>query len=377
MKKILGRYILLSSIVISYLCASGEVSITMKSDKDSVFIGEPIVVSVIISEKAGVAVNGSKYEKPDFSGFLVKEAKNNITTIENGYEKTKLNYILIPQKAGTFNIKPAKADISVQNGVQSLEFMGIVMQTSSPKIEHLVSNSLSIAVKPAPLNIDLVGDFTISAIPNIIQSKANKPIILTLNIEGNGVVDDMHDLDYGIDGVTTYANKAKISQNFSNTTFKSSYQKEYIFVSDHSFIIPAQTISIFNPTTNSIEKKALPSQNITITGGSITKADGVISEQDEKDNGSIISSWLGGAIGFISGLVIALLFGWLMLNKSKKPKIALNVNVISKLLPYAKYDIEADEMVRNLYAKQKGDKNIKIDKKKLKQLLTKYESKIK
>lgn len=376
MIKILGSYILVGLYISSFVFGSSEVLLTMKADKSSAFVGEPIVISVIISEKVGTVVDGNRYEKPDFSGFLVQEAKNNTTTIENGFKKTQLNYLLIPKNAGIFNIKPPKADISVQNGVQSLEFMGIIMQTSSPVVRHLTTQPLTIIVKPAPKNIDLVGDFTITATTNTTQSKANKPIVLTFKIEGNGVVDDMRDFDFGIDGVTTYSNKPKISQDFSNNTLKSSYQKEYIFVSDHNFTIPSKTITIFNPRTSSTIQKVIPSQNITIFNSNPKVSCEVISEHSINENDSETLLWFSSIIGFVVGAILISFVGWILFNKSKNHKIKPSKNELLILLPYARNDSEVDEMVRNLYAKQKGNKNIKIDNKKLKKLLRKYESKI-
>lgn len=377
MIKILGRHILLALYISSFLFGSSDVLLTMKADKSSAFVGEPIIVSVTISEKVGTVVDGNRYEKPDFSGFLVQEAKNNTTTIENGFEKTQLNYLLIPKNAGIFNIKPPKADISVQNGVQSLEFMGIVMQTTSPVVKHLIAKPLTITVKPAPKNIDLIGDFTMTATTNPIQSKANKPIVLSFNIEGSGVVDDVRDLDFGIDGVTTYSKKPKISQDFSNNILKSSYQKEYIFISDHNFTIPSQTITIFNTRTNSTIQKVIPSQRITIFNSTPKASSEVISESNTGNNNSKTFSWFSIFMGFIVGVIVASFIGWILLNKSKNRKIKPSKNELLILLPYAKSDSEVDEMVRNLYAKQKGNKNIKIDNKKLKQLLAKYEPKVK
>lgn len=376
MTKILGKYIFLILITTLSIFGNSEFALSMKSNKNRVFAGEPIIVSVTMSAKAGSIIDLQRYEKPEFNGFIAREAKSSTTTIDNGFEKTVINYMLTPLNVGTFNIKPAKVAISVQNSTQSIEFMGIVMQSSSPIIKNIASNSLNIIVKPAPKNIDLIGNFDITAVTNLHQSKANQPVILTLKTEGNGIVEDMRDLDYNLDNVTTYSNKPKISQDFSNNRLKSLYIKEYIFISDHNFTIPAQKILIFDPVINRTIEKVLPSKKIIITGVTNADQNDVLSEHNDRKLDMKTSSFFIGFIGFVLGISCVLFIRWIMLRKSNKQKVSLGKNNISKLLPYAKIDSDVDCMIRQLYAKQKGDKSIKIDNKKLKQLLAKYKSEI-
>lgn len=46
-----------------------------------------------------------------------------------------------------------------------------------------------------------------------------------------------------------------------------------------------------------------------------------------------------------------------------------NDDLLSKLYPYISKDKEVEALVRELYAKKAGDKSIKIDKKRIKQVL--------
>lgn len=374
MIKILGRYLLIVALFISVIFGSDDIALSMKSSKSSVLVGEPFIVSVIISEKTGLVIDGKNYQKPDFSGFSVKEEKQPTTTIINDTERTELRYMLTPQNAGSFTINPAKADVSVQNSVQSIDFMGMSIQTSTPRRENLVSNSLKIIVKNPNLQTDLIGDFDISHSLSSTSTIANKPVIMTLNIRGNGDIGGMKDLKLATDSVTVYSQKAITTQSFVSNAIQSTYKKDYVFIGDHNFTIPPIEISVLNPSTMQVTTKTIPAQKVIVKGDG-SKNQGVISSNVNKESHGV-PFWLYFVFGVIATIFIIVLSRFVNIKKTKQKSPSMK-NSLSLLMPYAKEDKEVEEMVDNLYAKYKGNKNIKIDKKKLKELLSKYDSKIK
>ncbi len=374
MIKILGRYLWIVAISVSAIFGLDGITLSMKSSKSSVLVGEPFIVTVIISEKNGLMIDGKNYQKPDFSGFSVTEDKQPVTTITNDIKRTELRYMLTPQNAGSFTISPARVEIVAQNSVQSIDFMGITIETSIPKIENLVSNALNITVKDPNIQTDLIGNFDISRNLSSTSTTANKPVIMTLNISGNGDVDSMRDLNFSIDGVTVYSQKAITTKSFGANEIHSTYKKDYVFIGDHNFTIPAIEISVLNTSTMQVTTKTIPAQNIIVNGSGNKDQEVVISHANNDSHG--VPFWLYFIFGVIATLFILFLSRFVKIKKTKQKSLSMK-NSLSQLMPYAKEDIEVEEMVKNLYAKQKGNKNIKIDKKKLKELLTKYNNSIK
>jgi len=372
--KILGRYLWIVAISVSAIFGLDGITLSMKSSKSSVLVGEPFIVTVIISEKNGLMIDGKNYQKPDFSGFSVTEDKQPVTTITNDIKRTELRYMLTPQNAGSFTISPARVEIVAQNSVQSIDFMGITIETSIPKIENLVSNALNITVKDPNIQTDLIGNFDISRNLSSTSTTANKPVIMTLNISGNGDVDSMRDLNFSIDGVTVYSQKAITTKSFGANEIHSTYKKDYVFIGDHNFTIPAIEISVLNTSTMQVTTKTIPAQNIIVNGSGNKDQEVVISHANNDSHG--VPFWLYFIFGVIATLFILFLSRFVKIKKTKQKSLSMK-NSLSQLMPYAKEDIEVEEMVKNLYAKQKGNKNIKIDKKKLKELLTKYNNSIK
>lgn len=74
-------------------------------------------------------------------------------------------------------------------------------------------------------------------------------------------------------------------------------------------------------------------------------------------------------MAFVAGALA--MFGFGRLNyKFKTPKFTLsNQEALKVLYPHISEDKAVEEMVRKLYAKESGDKSIKIDKNKLKEMV--------
>ncbi len=78
------------------------------------------------------------------------------------------------------------------------------------KWKQMASNSLELEVLPQVQESDLVGDFTLDATIDAQEVKANKPVNLTIKIEGKGNLESFEFPKYEIDGVTVYSDEAKI-----------------------------------------------------------------------------------------------------------------------------------------------------------------------
>ena len=75
---------------------------------------------------------------------------------------------------------------------------------------------------------------------------------------------------------------------------------------------------------------------------------------------------------FISGMLIMYLLMKFFSVSMRGKRSYANDEALQILYPHINESEETEEMVRKLYAKKRGDKSIKIDKKVLKALIEKY-----
>ncbi|MGW8169175.1 MAG: BatD family protein [Sulfurovaceae bacterium] len=285
-----------------------NVSIDMTSNKKSLYYGDSLVVSVIISKKADIDISSTKYIKPPFDGFIFKEISKK--SIRRGvYDIVQIDYLLTPQKPGNYIIDPAKVTITAKKS--TLRSFFDTLFGRKPQTQTISSKMLSVTIKPLPSLVQLVGDFNISVKPNLMTTDINAPVVLSLKVEGEGAIENFDGLDYDIDGLTVNAQNPKITQEIRGDKIYSSYIKEYIFVSDHDFTIPSRSITMYNTNTNKIETIIMPSYDIEVIGSPSSSTN-----NDSSKDGIQSIFWL--IISFIAGLFSMILLLLVMSRKRKK-----------------------------------------------------------
>ena len=84
------------------------------------------------------------------------------------------------------------------------------------------------------------------------------------------------------------------------------------------------------------------------------------------------TEWWITLLAFVSGLIVMYLLKFLPSFKWKEKSRTFKESEALKILyPHLNESQEIEEMVRKLYAKKNGDKNISIDKKQLKDMIEK------
>ena len=362
-------------------------SLQMRADKKKVIVGEPLVVTVYFSLKTGVRLSDNpQYSKPEFKGFFVKEINDPRAYIKGDQQIQELRYILTPQKEGTYTIGPATAKLSeIDRSRQDMfgRFFG-------GNWKSIVSNTLTITVKSKPEDTDLVGDFTLESHLDHGQTKANKPVNLTVRIEGDGSLEDFDLSDYEIDGVTVYSDDPKVDSRLSGDKLKSTFVKSFAFISDHDFTIPARTISVYDTKNGKVSTLEIPSYEVKVTGGqsmvvaapSESVTDGKVQtnlKQPDTTSEKVIEkkvvervAWWMLLLAFIVGMFTMYLLSLLPKFKGRHASPFKESEALKILYAHINDDKEAEAMVRKLYAKKNGDKSVIIDKKELKALVEKY-----
>jgi len=369
-------------------------SLQIRSDKQSVIIGEPLLATVYFSLQNGVRLSENpQYNKPEFKGFFVKELGDEKSYNVGKRQVTELRYMLIPKSEGNFTVGPATAKIGVADRNRRDMFGRFFGTTWVP----IASNMVDIEVKAKPQESDLVGSFTMEQHIDSQSVKANKPVNLTVKITGEGSLEDFEFPNYEIDGVTVYSDDAQITTDLSNHTITSSYVKRFAFISDHDFVIPAKNISVYDTKSQTLKELKIPLYEISIEGIKQIKPAAISTSEANRgvvqtnlkvpqksmlDNGepevSIeenATEWWMVILAFVSGMIVMLLVRYLPDFKMKRHVGNYSEEEALKILyPHMSESAETEEMVRKLYAKKNGDKSVMIDKKILKEILDKIQT---
>ena len=366
---------------------SQKFSLQLRSNKKSVLVGEPLVVSVFFSIHKNVRLSENpNYTKPEFDGFFVKELGNEKTYMQGEYQVTQLGYLLTPKSEGNFTVGPATAKVGIADTSRRDIFGRFFGTTWKP----IASNTLTITVKSNPEDTDLVGSFKLTSSIDNQKVKANKPVNLTVKITGEGNLEDFEFPAYEIDGVTVYSDDAKVETKVVNNRLKSTYVKKFVFISDHDFSIPARDISVYDIQKSKVTHLNIPaytvavegSTNVAITTPKISDK-GVIQTNitQPKETKSMLGdspkaekkdiAWWLLIVAFVLGMLVMYLSRFLKGFK-KKPNPFKEEEALKLLYGHMSEDKVVEEMVRKLYAKKNGDKSVQIDKKELKALVERF-----
>jgi len=345
--------------------------LTLKSSKESLYVGEPFTLTLTLKQRLGAQVVDSKFIAPEFKGFWLKSESPPKREQDATYLTTTLHYRLAPQRAGLLEITPAKLKIATR--LSSNNWGRLMPQV---KWHTYFSNSNKIEVKPLPNNAKLIGDFSLTAESDKVKVNPNEAVNVILKVQGEGNLEDIESFKPYISGVNIFAEKSNIQAD--------TLTQKLVFVADNNFTIPAFTLTYFDTRTQKVKRVKTKPIEIEVVG-STTQANKLEIKREhttkettakvekivvkERDIFSITLAFILGV--FVGG---ALLF---LLPKSRKKRV-VKVNLkdekalLVRLLPYKESDAEVASLVaileENIYAKEKQ----RVDKKLLKKVLEKY-----
>lgn len=368
------------------LKADALYSFELKSEKQAVMAGESFIVNLYVS--ISDRIQGAKLsdfadpQMPDFYSKVLGEPKQ---YRQNGSTIVEKQYLLTAKREGNFTIGPATAKLG-EADLRRRDFFG----RYATQWYDISSNVLMIEVKPQPQKSDLIGTFTLDAKVDTTEVKVNKPVNLTIRIEGRGNLEDFEFPPYEIDGVTIFSDDAKVESSVKNGILYSSYTKSFAMISDKDFTIPAENFTVWNPETSRLETLEIPSYEIKVKGDSSallattpaatapSKAEPPLEKRApvQKRESSQVAQPIGWwmlLLSFGAGMAVMYLLLKYLTGIGGKQKVYGNDEAMQILYPHINEDPEVEEMVRQLYAKKNGDKDITIDKKALKALIQKVQ----
>jgi len=359
-------------------------SLRMRANKTKVMVGESLMVTVYFSLKNAVRLSQEvQYTQPAFPGFIVADAGEQNAYRKGNYQIQEVRYILTAQEEGNFTASPAHAKI----GLADRSRRDIFGMTFGTIWKQTASNSLEIEVLPQAKESDLVGDFTLVTTIDAQEVKANKPVNLTVTIEGKGNLESFEYPKYDIDGVTVYGDEAKVETKVVDGELYSTYHKSFAFISEEDFTIPARIFSMLVPEDHRLKELKVKSYAVAMkrikaisSAPNSAQAHGVVQakmEQAPQTKDVLIEkqvevksvAWWMLGVAFGLGVLFMLVLKWLPSFKTRSVNPYKESEALKILYAHMSEDTKIEEMVRKLYARKNGDKTVQIDKKVLKEMV--------
>ena len=366
-------------------------SLEMKLDKNRVYLGEPVIATIYFRQNKNINLMELKYKKPPFLAFYSKQLDGETTYKDGIYIVHELKYLLIPKKEGNITIQPATAKVSqrVQERQEGGWFANV------PKMSNISSTPLKLEVlRPAFSDYDLAGSFTLTSSIDKRVVQANKPVNLTIELKGEGSLEEFEGIDIDLPDVTVYSDDANITSSYKKGKITSHYVKSFAFISDHDFTIPTKSIKLFDYTTGRLKYLKTKSYNIKVRGGLTSKDEhiGVVhTKNGEKilsniEKTSILNKFknlspsilllsLTFLLGALSSFFVLYIVKYFTARTKAKKQAFNGHEALQILYPHMRESPEVEFMVRQLYAIKNGERKIKIDRELLRELLRKYKSK--
>jgi len=377
-------------------------TLRIKASKKHVYVGEPFIVTVDFFEPRSSRVSKVEYTPPQFKGFfsqLLGEEKLKRTGAGTMHE---LQYLVSAKKEGNLTIIPPKARV----GIRSLDGTSgdpWGLFANDIRWHSVRANALSVKVKAVPGDIDLIGLFKVETSVDHKTVQPNRPVTYTLKISGEGSLDDMADPKFDIPGVTIYGDDAKVTNRVKGDKLISQYERKYVFISDSDFVIPSLTFKSFDYLSQKSKRLTTKAYKIKVNGnganpvpkvvttpktGSDTATVNMENLQEKKleQNKSILEDtvyykakekreragyplWTV-FVAFLLG-VVATILGIKLYRIVKQKKGSAKLRYYSEkealkiLYPHTNHDKKVEAMVRKLYERENGNKDISIDKEEL------------
>ncbi len=358
-------------------------SFEIKSDKKEITVGDTLLLKLYVS--ISDEIQGAKladFVDPVTDGFLSKVLGEPKQYRQNGSTVVEKQYLLTANKEGNITIGAATAKLG-EADLRRRDFFG----RYATQWYDITSNDLKIEVKPQPQKSDLIGDFYVQTSIDTTEVEANKPVNLTVKIEGKGNLEDFEFPKYEIAGVSVFPNEAKIESKVVDGTLYSTFTQSFAMISDKDFIIPAKSFTTYDSTTSTLKtlktdvydikvkedktalKAAIPSAVKPESVQPMSKEEGTEAEKSGIQTEQTVAWWML-AVAFASGVLTMYMVTLLPKLRSGK-KTYSNDEALQVLYPHINENKDIEEMVRKLYARKNGDKSVMIDKKELKTLIEK------
>ncbi len=354
-------------VALQSMTKDADFTLTLSGDKKELFVGEPFELTLTFKQKRDSEAVDIKFSPPEFKGFWVKSETQPQRYQDAKESITKIVYTIAPQRAG--ELKTTKAQIQIASRGGGANSFNTWIPTI--KWKSYFSNELTFDVKPLPSGITLAGNFTISATADKEETDANEPLNVTIDVIGDGNLEDIKSFKPSIEGVAVFDEKISIEKDVLT--------QKIAFVSERDFVIPSFSIKYFDTKTK--ETKTVSTKEISIKVKN-AKPQEVLNIKKHETQSEVSEDLKAPQIGifasltlFLSGLALGILIMFFMKKKNFKREDKRSIKdpktLLMKLLPF-RDDEEVKAMIESLEKNIYSNQNIELDKKILRKIKERY-----
>jgi len=386
---------------------NAPVQLEMKLAKNDLYVGEPVRLDIIFKRAPKQEFAKVEIAQPNLQSFWAKKLPDTAPKVDNGNITQTYSYLLFPQQVGDFTIPAtfAKLGTREKRSRRSMYsdpfFDGSFFSAyggSQIRWKKLFSDEVTLHVKALPDDLEILGDFHIEATVDKKEVLANKPLNLTIQVQGEGNLDDIKKFALDIPDAVVYADEPKVQASVDSGSYKGVFRQKVAIVADRNYTIPAISFTYFDKKSQkakTIQTTAIP---IAVKGG-ISQADQHIEQRPiikEKSDAKVAKSTIESATNkpqtktkeqsyekylyLLLGVLLGAIISYLAFGFKPKKRIKKEQDIIKKiekskddktlfelLLPFAHKDIRIkkalDKLEKNLYqnAKEKIDKEEILD----------------
>jgi len=247
----------------------------LKVDKKSVYVGEPIELSVRFKRKLNAKAADIRLGQPKLENFWIKKIDKVENSQEQDYIVQTLHYQLFPQKEGNYTIPAIEAMIGQERrrrhgGMFDDPFFGGSLFGQELTWKRIYSNEVKLNVKALPEGLELYGDFHIDAKVDKTKVQANKPVNLTVVVSGEGNIDDVKKFEPVLDNAIVYADEPTVT-SYQNSNI---FTQKIAIIADQNITIPPLTLKFFDKNSKRVKSIQTKPIEIEVVGGqnSVAKA---------------------------------------------------------------------------------------------------------
>ncbi|MCF6201331.1 MAG: BatD family protein [Hydrogenimonas sp.] len=277
--------------------SGGDTSLTMKLNKKSAYVGEAVELEIVMRYRRDKNYIEAKVQKPEFANFWIKELGKPDEYDEGPYRVKRYRFLIFPQKAGEYRLGPLSAKFArrvvVKPPISNDPFFDDDFFNSMfARLEwtRALSNVLNLHVVPLPQGVQLYGEFDIEARVDKREVEANKPVELTIEIEGYGNIDDAPKFEPNIPDAVVYAEEPKVEAVMDGGRYGGRALQKITIVADRNFTIPSFTLEYFDAESKRVVKKRTKPIDISVKGA---KAPHILADVEDEEQPNAKSETVG------------------------------------------------------------------------------------
>ena len=236
----------------------------IKTNNSDLYIGENFILTMVFKYKKDVDILDLTFDQPNFENFWYKQIDNSKKYEDGDFTVFEIKFLMFALKKGIQKIEPLGINAQIMDNNSYSVF-------SSTRNKKIYSNELEFDIKSLPDNINLIGNFDISASVDKLIVKKGEAVSFKLNIKGKGNIDDLSDIKLPIDDVTIYENKPLVRTQTSNNEYSGEWEKVYSIIANKSFTIPSIKIDYFDKNLSKTISKQTDIFNIEVLDEEIKK----------------------------------------------------------------------------------------------------------